>query len=502
MNLEATIMEFKAHLEKMKMYQSAMSVMSFDDATIAPKGATADRAKRNGFFAAELFALSTGEKMKSLLEALEPHKEELDVNTAAMYRLVKKNYDKSVKIPIDKIRAFRELTSKANDVWEKARKDNDFAAFAPYLRDIVAARKEMVEFVRTDDAPTYDYLLDDYEEGATMAMYDEYFAKVRAAIVPLLKGVMESKKKINYELVKMSVDIETQRKISEYAAKMVGYDLNRGYIGETAHPFCSTFSRNDVRITTRYDENDFLSSFYSILHECGHALYEQNTGEDIAGTVLARGVSMGIHESQSRFYENVIGRSKGFWEYATNGLKEILPQSYKDVTATEFYEAANLAGPSLIRVEADELTYSLHIMVRYEIERMLFTEDIDIMELPAIWNKKFEEYLGITPPNDAMGVLQDIHWSFGGMGYFPTYSIGSAYSAQFLSYMKREMDFDALVKKGDFATITAWLVDKIHRHGSIHTPKDLVHKIAGEQLNADYYVDYLNEKFKSLYEIQ
>jgi len=502
MSLETTIKEFKEHLEKIKLYQGAMSVMSFDDSTIAPKGATADRARRNGLFAAEMFVLTTGEKMKNLLEALEPHIGQLDVNTAALYRISKKNYDKNVKIPIEKVRAFRELTSKANDVWEKARKDNDFAAFAPYLKDIIAARKEMVEYIRTDDAPAYNYLLDDYEEGLTMEICDEYFGKVRAAIVPLLKGVMESKKKIDKDIVKMPVSIDIQRKISEFAAKIVGYDMNRGYITETAHPFCSTFSSNDVRITTRYAEDDFLSSFYSILHECGHACYEQNTGDDIKGTLLSRGVSMGIHESQSRFYENVIGRSRGFWEYITEDLKAILPDSYKDVTAEQFFEAANLAGPSLIRVEADELTYSLHIMVRYEVERMLFTQDVDIMDLPAIWNKKYEEYLGVTPPNDALGVLQDIHWSFGGFGYFPTYSLGSAYSAQFLAYIKREMDFDALVRKGDLAPITKWLTDKIHTHGSIYTPRDLVDKIVGEQLNADYYVDYLNDKFKALYEIQ
>ena len=501
MNLEATIKEFHGHLERVKMYNGAMSTLYFDSATVAPKGGIADRAKRHGFFAAELFGLMTGEKMKGLLEALEPHKDALDPVTAGMYRIAKKNYDKNVKIPVEKVRAYRELVSKAQNVWEDARKNDDFAAFAPYLKDILAANKEMVEYRRVDDAPAYDYLLDDYEEGMTMQVYDEYFGKVRGAIVPLLKGVVESKKKINRDIVHMPVRIKAQRKIADFTAKMIGYDINRGYICESVHPFCNSSSRDDVRITTRYAEEDFLSSFYSILHECGHAIYEQNTGDDIAQTILSRGVSMGIHESQSRFYENVIGRSRGFWEFITDELKTYLPDSYKDVTAEQFYEAANHAGPSLIRVEADELTYSLHIMVRYEIERMLFTQDIDVMDLPAIWNKKYEEYIGITPPNNTLGVLQDVHWSGGMFGYFPTYSLGSAYSAQFLAYMKKDLDFDGLVRKGDFAAITAWMTDKIHRHGSLYTPRDLVDKIAGEQLNADYYNNYLKEKFGTLYGI-
>ena len=501
MSLEATIKDFNEHLEKVKMYYGALSVMNFDAATVAPKGGIADRAKRSGFFAAEMFNLMTGEKMKGLLEALEPHKDKLEPITSGMYRIARKNYDKNVKVPVEKFRAYRELVTKAQSIWEDARQNDDFAAFAPYLKDIIAASKEMVEYRRTNDAPAYDYLLDDYEEGMTMQIYDEYFGKVRSVIVPLLKGVVESKKKINRDIMHIPVSIEAQRKIASFMAEMIGYDINRGYICESVHPFCSGSSRNDIRITTRYDENDFISSFFTILHECGHAIYEQNTGDDIAQTILSQGVSMGIHESQSRFYENVIGRSRGFWEYITDKLKTYLPDTYKDVTATQFYEAANYAAPSLIRVEADELTYSLHIMIRYEIERMLFTQDIDVMDLPSIWNKKYEEYLGIMPPNNTLGVLQDVHWSGGMFGYFPTYSLGSAYAAQFLAYMKKDLDFDSLVHKGDFAAITAWMTDKIHRHGSIYRPRDLVDKIAGEQLNADYYCNYLKEKFGTLYDI-
>ncbi|MCL2397906.1 MAG: carboxypeptidase M32 [Defluviitaleaceae bacterium] len=502
MNLEATINDFKSHVERIRMFTGAMTVMGFDAHTIAPKGAVATRAKRDGFFESEVHALATGDKMRGFLEDLAPHAAQLDPITLGMYRVCKRNYEESAKIPAEKVRQFSELTSNAYVAWEAAKKTDDFPSFAPYLKDIIAMRKEMLEYRRVDDTPAYDLLLDDYEEGMTMAIYDEFFAKVRAAIVPLLRGVMASKKKIDKTFTRAHFPIGEQRKLSEFIAKKVGYDLSRGYICETAHPFCSTDNRDDVRITTRYDENDFFYSFYSVLHECGHAIYEQNTGDDIADTILSTGASAGLHESQSRFYENIIGRSKAFWEYITPELKGYLPPHFKDATPIQFYEAANHAGPSFIRTEADELTYSLHVMVRYEIERMIFTEDIDVNDLPAIWNKKYEEYIGVTPPNNTRGILQDVHWSGGMFGYFPTYSIGSAYASQFLAYMQREMDVDGLIKSGNLAPITNWLMDKIHRHGSVYTPRDLVGKIAGEQLNADYYTAYLKEKFEGLYEIK
>jgi len=500
-NLTTTLADFRAHLNRLRMYRLALSTVSYDAHTIAPKGAVAMRAKRDGFFAAEMYAMTTGEKAKGLLEAMAPHADKLDPIAAAEYRLAKKTYDNSTKIPADMVRKFSELRSKAYAVWEQARKDNDFASFAPYLKDIIEMRKQMTEYRRVDDKPLYDVMLDDYEEGMAMEIYDEYFTKLRAAIVPLLKGVMASPKKIDKAFAYAPVSIDEQRKLSDFVAAEIGYDINRGHIGETAHPFCNGIHRDDVRITTRYDENDFLSSFYSIMHECGHAIYEQNMGDDIAESIVASGVSSGIHESQSRFYENIIGRSEAFWDYLTDGLKKYLPASYQNITARQFYEAANEAKPSLIRVEADELTYSLHCLIRYEIERMIFMDGVDVNDLPAIWNAKYQEYLGVTPPDDANGVLQDVHWSGGMFGYFPTYSIGSAYASQFAAYMRREMDVDGLIRSGNFAEITKWLKDKIHQHGSVLTPKQLVEKIAGEGLNADYYVEYLNKKFGELYQL-
>ena len=504
MDLNKTVADFKGHLDRIGTLGQISAILSFDSETVAPAGGIQMRAKRAGFLGLEIFNLTTSDNMKGYLDALKPHLNDLDIHTQAMYRIAKKDYDEGTKIPPEKVREYVELRQEAGDVWAKARKDNDFKAFSPYLKRIIAMKKEFLA-MRANEIPEggipYDIFLDDFEEGMTSQKYDEFFEKLKAVVVPLIRQVSTSKKKIETEFLKSKVDIPTQRKISEMLAAKVGYDLNRGYIAETAHPFCSNTEKTDVRITTRYDEHDFLSSLYSIMHECGHAIYEQNIGDDIANTSLGGGTSSGIHESQSRFYENVIGRSLEFWEYITDDLKALLPAEFANVTPHMFFEAANETKSSLIRVEADELTYSLHIIIRYEIEKMIFAGEVEVDDLPDLWNKKYQEYLGITPPSDEDGVMQDIHWSMGLMGYFPTYALGSAYAAQMLHYLRKDMDVDALIRKGDFAPITNWLTEKIHAHGSIYPPNQLMEKSFGEQLNGEYYAKYLKEKFTKLYEL-
>ncbi|MCL1997094.1 MAG: carboxypeptidase M32 [Defluviitaleaceae bacterium] len=487
-----TVQNFKAHLKKMNNVGGALSILSFDAHTGAPIGGAAARAERIGYLSEELFKLGTGKEMAGFLDALAGEK--LDKETAAMYRICKKSYDNNVKVPAEKVRAFSELRSKSHVVWEQARKDNDYPTFAPYLKQIVELQKEMIEF-RGSDMHPYNQLLDDYEDGLTMDDCDKFFTKIRGAIVPLLKTVQSREKDTDLSFRSLPVPIDAQRKISEFIAKKIGYDLNCGMIRESAHPFCGGTDKSDIRITTRYVEDDFLSSFFSILHECGHAIYEQNKDDSIANTILDSGVSMGVHESQSRFYENIIGRSRPFWNYITDELKTYLPSSFSHVTPDMFYRAVNVAAPSLIRVEADELTYSLHIMLRYEMERMLFNENVDVNKLPGLWNEKTEEYLGLTPPNNAKGILQDVHWCEGLMGYFPSYSLGSALSSQLMYCMEKEMKVYELVEKGDFAPITGWLTKNIHRHGQIYTQKEIVKNATGKDLDAQHYVDYLTEKF-------
>jgi len=490
-----------SYLDKINMLNGVLATLYFDASTGAPNGAADSRAKRMGFLSSEIFSMQVSDEMKGYLDILGEQQDKLDEVVLAMYRVSKRVYDKKAKTPVELVRRFSELKSKAEVIWRDAKNNNDFNAFAPCLQELVAMNKKLLSY-REGDAHPYDMLLDDYEEGLTMQVCDEFFGKLRASIVPLLRRITESGKQNDTGLRGIPVDIAKQREISRMIAQKVGYDLNRGLIRETEHPFCSGAGRDDVRITTHYYENEFLSSFYSIIHECGHAIYEQNKKDEIANTILDRGISAGLHESQSRFYENVLGRSKPFWDYICEELKTYLPEGYSKATPDMFFKTVNEVKPSLIRIYADELTYCLHIMMRYEIEKMMFSDGVDVYDLPRIWNEKMQEYLGLTPPDDARGVLQDVHWSAGLMGYFPTYALGSAYAAQFLAYMRREMDVDALIRKGDFAVITAWLTKHIHSHGSVYTPAKLVGRIAGEQLNADYYIEYLTNKFSAVYGLE
>jgi len=294
--------------------------------------------------------------------------------------------------------------------------------------------------------------------------------------------------------------VSVQKNISEFLMKTVGYDLDRGVLRESAHPFTMGFGRNDVRITTNYDPKDFFASFYTVVHECGHAIYEQNTAKELEGTILDTGASMGIHESQSRFLENMVGRSLAFWEGIYDDFMIAADGHFDGVTVMELYRAVNLVSPSLVRIYADELTYSLHIMVRYEIEKLIFNDpDLKAEDLPALWNEKMQEYLGITPETYAEGVLQDIHWSFGEFGYFPSYSLGSADAALIWATMEKDFDVTAAVRALDFGKVNGWLTEKIHRHGAYLDPGEIRAQISGEGFTPRHYIEYLNRKYRELY---
>lgn len=282
----------------------------------------------------------------------------------------------------------------------------------------------------------------------------------------------------------------------------LGYDFDAGRLDETVHPFEITLNRNDVRVTTKYDEHDFRTAIFGTIHECGHAIYEQNISQEYEGTLLCSGTSMGIHESQSLFYENFVGRNKGFWSRYFTKLKDHSKEQFNDVSLDEYYVAINESKPSLIRIEADELTYCLHIMIRYEIEKGLFNDDISVEELPQIWNEKYEEYLGITPPNDAQGVLQDVHWAGGSFGYFPSYALGYMYAAQIKNAMLKDLpNFDELIETGQFEEIKDWLTYKIHQFGRTKQPLEIMNDVTGEELNAQHLIEYLEEKYQKIYKL-
>ncbi|WP_432663511.1 carboxypeptidase M32 [Wukongibacter baidiensis] len=500
MNLEQAKKQFNEILEKAKAYNHSMSLIYWDGATGAPKKAVDNRAQILGILAGEDFKLTVSEEMKQCLEVLEAHGNELDSITRAVVREMRKEHDKLIKIPADEYREYAELRGKSGVIWEEAKSKSDFSIFEPYLKKTIGMLRKFVEYRGYDEHP-YNTLLDDYEPGMTTEKLDEFFGALKEKIVPLVKKIQNSDKKIRTDFLDDSYDTKKQEEFSEYILDKICFDKDAGMLKESEHPFTIDFTRDDVRITTHFYENNFTSAIYSTIHEGGHALYEQNVGEDIAQTILGTGTSMGIHESQSRMYENVFGRDINFWKYFYPKLSETFPKQLSNVSLDEFYEAVNKSENSLIRIEADELTYSLHIMVRYEIEKMLIEGKIEVKDLPKIWNEKIEEYLGVTPPNDKMGVLQDMHWADGLFGYFPSYALGNAYAAQFEHTMRKSLDIDKLLLEGQFDKILEWLRENIHKHGRMKKPNEIIKQVTGEELNPIYFIKYLEKKYEKLYNV-
>jgi len=400
-------------------------------------------------------------------------------------------------IPPNEYKAYSELTAKAQGVWEVAREKNDFESFAPILEQIFDFNRKFIQY-RKGKEDVYSTILNDYEKGMNVEKLDIFFEELKKEIVPLLKEIKKKNRKFSHKL-NFKVDKNEQRKFSEEILKYIGFDLDRGLLSESAHPFTLTVDKNDVRLTTRYFEELPFSSVYSTIHEGGHGIYEQNIGDDLKETLLCDGASMGIHESQSRFYENVIGRSREFW-YGFLNKSKCKYKFLENLTLDEIYKGINEVSASLIRVEADELTYSLHIMIRYEVEKGILSGDYLIKDLPKIWNQKMQEYLGIVPENDSEGVLQDVHWSCGLIGYFPSYALGNVYSIQILREMKKEINIEGALERGELKDIKKWLEKRIHRYGKSKTPRELMILITGEDLNPDYYIEYLKEKYEKIYD--
>lgn len=392
------------------------------------------------------------------------------------------------------------LCSKAESVWEEAKAAADFARFRPYLEQIIEFQRRFIRYWGYEGHP-YNTLLDQYEPGMTVDLLDELFSRLRERIVPLVHAISAASDKPDTSFLFAPFPKEKQRAFLLELLKELGYDFGKGRLDETVHPFAIGLNPNDVRITTRYDERDFRTAVFGTIHECGHALYEQHISEALVGTPLASGASMGIHESQSLFFENMIGRHYAFWKRHYPRLLQYAPTQFADVSLDAFYRAINEAKPSLIRIEADELTYPLHIIIRYEIEKQLFAGELEAIDLPDVWNEKYEQYLGIRPHNDAVGVLQDVHWSGGSFGYFPSYALGYMYAAQFKQAMEKELDVAGLLEEGNIAPIREWLTVHIHQFGKMKKPLELVRDATGETLKADYLIQYLEEKYKALYRL-
>lgn len=479
-------------------YDHAMGLISYDGCTAAPADTASNRAVSLSILSEEIYKQSTSVETVSLLEFLDSQKESLSYDEQRMVHMLLKNIREMKKIPMEEYIAFQELLVKSEDIWERAKNASDFEMFRPCLEELVVYLKKFAKYIHPDMDP-YDHYLNENEEGLNMETCDMFFDKLRAGIVPLLKRVGEAPQ-IDDSMRFGHFPVQKQEELSHILMKLMKLDTGHVGLTTTEHPF-TTFlgSHLDERITTHYFENDFASSMYSVIHEGGHALYDTGSSDDLAYTVLDGGVSMGIHESQSRFYENIIGRSRAFCRYIFPELSRIFPDQMAGHDAEDLYRAVNKAGPSLIRTEADELTYSLHIMVRYELEKRIMHDELEVKDLPAEWNRLYKEYLGIDVPDDKHGVLQDSHWSAGLFGYFPSYALGSAYGAQFLAKMKEAMDVGACIEKGDLAHVNEWNREHIWQHGARFKPSELIERVLEAEFDPGYYIDYLEAKFSELY---
>ncbi len=478
-------------------YNHALGVLYLDATTAAPSDTWEGRGKTMEVMSQITYDLLVNDENNELLSYLEAHADELDAQTKREVEVLRKSYDQIHRIPAEEYVAYSVLINDAESVWHKAKPEDDFAAFAPYLEKIVDYNRKFAGYYHPEMAP-YDALLNEYEEGMNVETLDAFFAQLRQTIVPLIEKIRATKQ-IDDAFLYRHYPVEIQRKLSDYLMEVMGIDRTHCGIAETEHPFTTNFNNKDVRITTHYFEDNLVSSMFSVIHEGGHALYELGADDCYNYTALAGGVSMGIHESQSRFYENIIGRSPAYVHAVFPKLKELFPEQLADVDETMFYRAINKAEPSLIRTEADELTYCLHIMVRYEIEKQLIGGTLAVKDVPAEWKRLYKKYLGVDVPSDREGCLQDSHWSGGSIGYFPSYALGSAYGAQMLHKMQEEIgDIWADVAKGDLSKVTDWLRGHIHRYASFKKPGELFESVCGK-FDAKYYTDYLTEKYTKLY---
>jgi len=482
---------------------SCGSLLSWDHQTYMPPKGAAHRAGQLGLLAALVHRQATAPRIGELLAAVEGSELVADpVSEAAVSaREIRRDYDRAVRLPEGLVRELAETTALAHDVWARAREAADFALFRPWLEKIVGLKRQQADALGYA-ALRYDALLEEYEPGETTARLLPLFAELKAALVPLVRAIGESGRAPDSSLLARDYPVEAQAAFGMAAATAIGFDFEAGRLDVTRHPFCCGIGPGDVRLTTRYNPRDFADAFFSIVHEAGHGLYDQGLDPAAFGTPLGSAVSLGIHESQSRLWENLVARSRPFWDYAFPRLQAAFPQALAGVSPTDFHRAVNHVRPSFIRVDADEVTYNLHILLRFELERALLAGELAVADLPAAWNEEFARLFGLTPPDDARGCLQDVHWSGGDFGYFPTYALGNLYAAQFFAQARAELgDLDGMFRRGEFLPLRDWLAAKIYRQGRRFRAQELVVAVTGRPLAAAPLLTHLRGKYGELYRL-
>ena len=491
--------KYIAIMQKIADVQNASSLLNWDQETYMPPKGAAFRAQQLSTLAGIAHELATSTELGVLLTELSKddslaEKEKRNIKKSL------KNYNDNKKYTTEFVQDLSKTISEAFQAWQKAKEINDFSLYAPKLEKLVELKRKECELLGYTGHP-YDAMLDQYEPGAKTVDLEKLFADVRSQLVAFVKQIA-AKPQNNDAFMFGFYDKDKQWDVGIDLLKHMGYDFDAGRQDISSHPFTTNFSCQDVRVTTRINQNDLNEMIWSCIHEGGHALYEQGLLPSEYGLPSGEYISLGIHESQSRLWENNVGRSLNYWKANFKTLQKAFPENLEKISVEDFYKAMNIVKPSLIRTSADELTYHFHVLIRFEIEKALIEGKIQVNELPAYWNSKYKEYLGIDVPSDKQGVLQDIHWSHGSFGYFPTYSLGSFYAAQFFAQAKKEIpNLENQLEQGNMLNLLSWLREKVHKHGKYYTAEELCVEITGEKLNFNYFMEYAKVKYKWLYQL-
>lgn len=488
---------YKTKLQKIADVKYASAVLQWDQETYLPPKGNDTRGRQlatlNEIAHQQFTEDATGELLQELLS-----KNDLTDKQRKNVELSMDDYTKNKKLSSEFVRKMSETVHKSFHAWIQARKDNSFKTFQWPLHELIQLKKQEADMLGYEQHP-YNALMNDFDKGLTVGIVDKVFAELKPELATLLDSI-KSKEQVDDAFLLQHYPKDQQWQLGLELLKQMHFDFDAGRQDISEHPFTINFNNSDVRVTTRIDENDLSNMTWSCLHEGGHALYEQGLPAEEYGLPLSEYCSLSIHESQSRLWENCVGRGLPYWQHNMQLVKKIFPEQLKNVSAGDFYKGINKVQPSLIRTEADEVTYHFHVMIRYEIEKMLIDGSIETKDIPAYWDEHYQKYLGVTVPDDKRGCLQDVHWSHGSFGYFATYSLGSLYAAQFFeSYCRHNKNFETELASGNSSNLLAWLRQQIHGHGRYYTSEELCKKVTGEPLNGKYFMNYATKKFEGIY---
>ncbi|MBL8004760.1 MAG: carboxypeptidase M32 [Candidatus Kapabacteria bacterium] len=500
MSTTTTLFESVSQLmNKIKDIQATISLLGWDQEVNMPTGSAPARAEHISTLSSISHELITNDSAKSLFEDAKSHLDSYSGTEKRLLTLFIEEFEQNIVLPMQLIKDTAKARALGQTAWRQAYHDSDYSLFQPYLQRLLDLKIEAAEHIGYKEH-RYDAMLDNYEKGATVTLLTPIFEELRQGTIELLQEVDSKKEYVNRDFLHRTFEPVKQLSFAKQMSERLGFDFNKGRIDLSTHPFCTSFSPIDVRITTRVSEDKFHSCFFGVIHETGHALYEQGVNQEIARTFAGGGSSLGIHESQSLFWENYVCRSEEYWMYAFPILKKEFPDQFYNVNLEQFFKAINKISTSLNRVESDEITYNLHIILRFEIEKGLFEGSIRTEDIPEIWNTKMNEYLSVVPENDKQGCLQDVHWSFGGFGYFPTYTLGKLYGAMFWNQINKDIPKTKdMIAQGNFTDILQWLRTNIHQYGRLKTPQEIVKDVTGRPLTATDFLEYAKNKVTKVY---